>query len=572
MKQLIPYLKPYWKLLLAASLAALAASLSNLFLPDIMSDILNNGVYEKDFSYILTCCGRMFLVAVVGMAMTLLSSYLSCRIVAHFSGDLRCSIFHKVNTMTFEEFGQMGTAALVTRATHDVETVSWIAGELSNTVFTVPTMFFGGVGLTMAKDMSLAWTILAFVPVILLVVVRVGKNIVPLWIKSDEYTDQQNDLMRQRLRGIRVIRAFRAESGEQDRIAEATRLMADNIIKSNVSMGLISPLATFLLNGAVVLIVYLGGFRMERGSGLTGGDVFAVVQYVTLIANAVIMAAFSIVMFPHVQVASQRIGQVLNAKTMVDPIAPTGIRLSGQIDFEQVSFQYEGASDSAVKQVTFSVKPGEKIAIIGGTGAGKSTLVSLLLGFRMPTEGTLKLDGISTEELSRQDMRQNISVCLQSATIYSGTVRENIAMSNPHATDEEIWAALEVAQGAEFVREYADGLEHEITQSGKNLSGGQKQRLSIARAVLKGAPIFVFDDSFSALDFLTEAKLRTALARAIQGKTQIIITQRVSSAMHADRIVVMDGGMVVGQGNHESLLRSCQVYREIYASQTGGEA
>ncbi len=572
MKQLIPYLKPYWKLLLAASLAALAASLSNLFLPDIMSDILNNGVYEKDFSYILTCCGRMFLVAVVGMAMTLLSSYLSCRIVAHFSGDLRCSIFHKVNTMTFEEFGQMGTAALVTRATHDVETVSWIAGELSNTVFTVPTMFFGGVGLTMAKDMSLAWTILAFVPVILLVVVRVGKNIVPLWIKSDEYTDQQNDLMRQRLRGIRVIRAFRAESGEQDRIAEATRLMADNIIKSNVSMGLISPLATFLLNGAVVIIVYLGGFRMERGSGLTGGDVFAVVQYVTLIANAVIMAAFSIVMFPHVQVASQRIGQVLNAKTMVDPIAPTGIRLSGQIDFEQVLFQYEGASDSAVKQVTFSVKPGEKIAIIGGTGAGKSTLVSLLLGFRMPTEGTLKLDGISTEELSRQDMRQNISVCLQSATIYSGTVRENIAMSNPHATDEEIWAALEVAQGAEFVREYADGLDHEITQSGKNLSGGQKQRLSIARAVLKGAPIFVFDDSFSALDFLTEAKLRTALAQAIQGKTQIIITQRVSSAMHADRIVVMDGGMVVGQGNHESLLRSCQVYREIYASQTGGEA
>lgn len=230
------------------------------------------------------------------------------------------------------------------------------------------------------------------------------------------------------------------------------------------------------------------------------------------------------------------------------------------------------ASDSAVKQVTFSVKPGEKIAIIGGTGAGKSTLVSLLLGFRMPTEGTLKLDGISTEELSRQDMRQNISVCLQSATIYSGTVRENIAMSNPHATDEEIWAALEVAQGAEFVREYADGLDHEITQSGKNLSGGQKQRLSIARAVLKGAPIFVFDDSFSALDFLTEAKLRTALAQAIQGKTQIIITQRVSSAMHADRIVVMDGGMVVGQGNHESLLRSCQVYREIYASQTGGEA
>ncbi len=570
MKQMIRYLKPYWKLLVLASFAALVSSVSNLMLPSIMSDILNNGVYQKDLEYILLCCGQMLAVALVGMGATLLGSWLTCKIVACFCGDLRTDIFRKVNTMTFEEFGKLGTAALVTRATHDVETVSWIAGELSNSIFTIPTLFFGGVVMAMAKDVSLALTLLAFVPVILLVVVRVGKNIVPLWVQSDEYTDRQNDLMRQRLRGIRVIRAFNAEAGEQDRIADATRLMAENIIKSNVSMGLISPLATFLLNGAVVLIVYLGGFRMERGGGLSGGDVFAVVQYVNLIANAVIMAAFSIVMFPHAQVAAGRIGQVLNAEAMTDPIAPRGVKLAGQIDFENVSFRYEGAADPAVKNVTFSVKPGEKIAVIGGTGAGKSTLVSLLLGFRMPTEGVLKLDGVSTEELSRQDMRANISVCLQSATIYSGTVRENLVMGRPDATDEEIWAALEVAQGADFIRAYPEGLDHEIKQSGKNLSGGQKQRISIARAVLKDAPIFIFDDSFSALDFLTEAKLRSALAKRIGGKTQIIITQRVSSAMHADRIVVMDGGAVVGQGSHEELLKTCKVYREIHASQTGG--
>ena len=570
MKQMIRYLKPYWKLLVLASFAALVSSVSNLMLPSIMSDILNNGVYQKDLEYILLCCGQMLAVALVGMGATLLGSWLTCKIVACFCGDLRTDIFRKVNTMTFEEFGKLGTAALVTRATHDVETVSWIAGELSNSIFTIPTLFFGGVVMAMAKDVSLALTLLAFVPVILLVVVRVGKNIVPLWVQSDEYTDRQNDLMRQRLRGIRVIRAFNAEAGEQDRIADATRLMAENIIKSNVSMGLISPLATFLLNGAVVLIVYLGGFRMERGGGLSGGDVFAVVQYVNLIANAVIMAAFSIVMFPHAQVAAGRIGQVLNAEAMTDPIAPRGVKLAGQIDFENVSFRYEGAADPAVKNVTFSVKPGEKIAVIGGTGAGKSTLVSLLLGFRMPTEGVLKLDGVSTEELSRQDMRANISVCLQSATIYSGTVRENLVMGRPDATDEEIWAALEVAQGADFIRAYPEGLDHEIKQSGKNLSGGQKQRISIARAVLKDAPIFIFDDSFSALDFLTEAKLRFALAKRIGGKTQIIITQRVSSAMHADRIVVMDGGAVVGQGSHEELLKTCKVYREIHASQTGG--
>ena len=570
MKLMLRYLKPYWKSLAAASCAAMVSSLCSLLLPSLMSQILNEGVYRKDLDQILLCCGQMLAVALVGMGMTILGSWLSCRVVARFCSDLRTDIFRRVNAMTFEEFGQIGAAALVTRATHDVQTVSWIAGEVSNSLLTIPTLFFGGVAMAMAKDVGLALTILAFVPVILLAVVLVGRNIMPLWTKSDEYTDRQNDLMRQRLRGIRVIRAFNAEAGEQERIADATRLMAENIIRCNVAMGIIAPLATFLLNGAVVLIVYLGGLRMEQGTGLSGGDVFAVVQYVTLIAGAVIMAAFSIVMFPHAQVAAKRIGRVMNARIMTDPIAPRLIRLTGQIEFDNVSFSYEGASAPALKGVSFAVKPGERVAVIGGTGAGKSTLVSLLLGFRMPTEGTLRLDGVPSGELSRQDMRANMSVCLQSAAIYSGTVRENLAMGRPDATDDEMWQALETAQGADFVRAYEDGLDHQIKQSGKNLSGGQKQRLSIARAVLKDAPIFLFDDSFSALDFLTEARLRAALAERIAGKSQIIITQRVSSAMHADRIVVLEGGAVVGQGSHQELLETCDVYREIHASQTGG--
>ena len=570
MKQMIRYLRPYAHLLVLASFASLGASLCSLLLPTLMSDILNEGIYQRDFDYILHCCGKMLLVALAGMGTTLLGSWLSCRVVARFCSDLRTDIFRKVNRMTFEEFGAIGAAALVTRATHDVSTVSWIASEVSGTLFTIPTLFFGGVVLAMAKDVPLSITMLAFIPAILVIVLRVGKDIYPLWIKSDEYTDRQNDLMRQRLRGIRVIRAFNAEPGEQARIEDATRLMAENIIKSNVSMGVISPLATFLLNGAVVLIVYLGGLRMELGTGLSGGDVFAVVQYVNLIANAVIMAAFSIVMFPHAQVAAKRIARVLDAETMADPIEPTGIRLRGQIDFENVTFGYEGAADPALKEVSFAIRPGEKIAVIGGTGSGKSTLVSLLLGFRMPTAGAVKLDGMDTARMSRRDMRANISVCLQSAAIYSGTVRENLVMGKPDASDEELWSALETAQGADFVRAFPEGLDHEIKQSGKNLSGGQKQRISIARAVLKDAPIFIFDDSFSALDFLTEARLRAALADRIAGRTQLIITQRVSSAMHADRILVLDGGRLAGQGTHEQLLKTCHVYREIHASQTGG--
>lgn len=572
MKQILKYLWPHWRGLAGSCAAILVATLCNLLLPDLMSDILNEGVYMRDFSYILTCCGRMFVVALVSLAATLLGSWISNRVVAAFCADLRSQIFHRVNAMTFEEFGRLGTAALVTRATHDVQTVSWIAAELSGTVMTIPVLFVGGVVMAMMKDMVLALALLAFIPVIVLVVILIGKKILPLWVKADEYIDRQNDIMRQRLRGIRVIRAFLSEPREHERVAEATRLMSDNLIRSNVSMGIISPMATFLLNMAVVLIVYLGGIRMEQGTGLSGGDVFAVVEYVTLVANGVITGAFSIVMFPHAQVAAKRIGQVLNAETMADPVARQDMTFTGKIDFDHVSFTYEGAAEPALSDVDIHIAPGQKVAIIGGTGSGKSTLVSLLLGFRSPTKGQLRLDDIPAGQLSRHTMRQNMSCVLQNATIYSGTVRENLLMGRREATDQQIWEALRVAQAEDFIRAYPDGLDHEIKQSGKNLSGGQKQRLSIARAVLKNAQIFIFDDSFSALDFLTEARLRAALAQSIAGKTQIIITQRVTSAMHADRIFVMDHGQLMDAGTHRELLERCQVYREIYASQTGGEA
>ena len=274
-------------------------------------------------------------------------------------------------------------------------------------------------------------------------------------------------------------------------------------------------------------------------------------------------------MFPHVRVAADRIGQVLHSKGMDDPESPQGQKFSGQISFENVTFRYTGAEEPALRNICFSVAPGETVAVIGGTGAGKSTLVSLLLGFRMPTEGAVRLDGIPTEKLSRRDLRDNISCALQNGAVYSGTLRENIRMGRLDAGDEKILEALETAQAMEFVKRFPEGLDHVIRQSGKNLSGGQKQRLSIARAILKEALVYI-DDSFSALDFLTEQALRSALNRRLAGKTQIIITQRVTSAMHCDRVLVMDGGELVDMGTHAELLDRCQVYRDIFASQTGG--
>lgn len=571
MKEMIRYLKPYRKGLLGATVVIAVGTLCDLLLPTIMSNILNNGVYQSDFAYILRCCAVMLLVAVIGLGSTLWGSWISSNVVAGFCADLRSVVFRKVNAMSFEEFGKLGTAALVTRATHDVSTVSWIAAELSGTVVTIPMLLLGGVVLALRKDVVLSLTMLIFVPVIIAVVIRLGRKIMPLWVKSDDYIDIQNGLMRERLRGIRVIRAFNAEPKAHDQIADATHTMAKYIIKGNVAMGLLTPLTTFLLNVAIVMVVYFGGWRMELGYHLTGGDVFAIVQYVSLVSSGVLMGAFVIIMLPHVKVAADRIGQVLGAQGMADPIARQDLHFTGNIEFDNVSFSYEGAAEAALRDVSVSIASGEKIAIIGGTGAGKSTLVSTLLGFRMPSTGKLCFDGIPTTQLSRYTMRENISCVLQNSTIYSGTIRENVQMGRPGASDEEIWRALDIAQARSFVESFPEGLDHEIKQSGKNLSGGQKQRLSIARAVLKDAPIYVFDDSFSALDFLTEANLRQALGQAIAGKTQIIVTQRVSSAMHCDRICVMDRGSLVDVGTHQQLLSRCRVYREIYESQTGGE-
>ena len=572
MKEMFRYLIPYWRKLLGATVAMTVSTLCDLLLPTIMSEILDNGIYRQDFSYVLVCCAGMLAVALLGLGAVLVGSKLTCDVVAGFCADVRGVVFRKVNQMSFEEFGKLGTAALVTRVTHDVSTVSWIASEMSGSIITIPVLFFGGVALSMMKDVALSLTLLAFVPVILGIVIIIGKKVVPLWEKSDHYIDIQNGIMRERLRGIRVIRAFNAEKKEHGRIADATRTMAEYIIRGNVAMGIITPLATLLLNLAVVLMVYISGWRMELGGGLTGGDVFAIVQYVSLVSGGVISGAFAIIMFPRAKVAADRIGQVLEAQGMADPVERQALELGGGIVFDHVSFRYEGAAEPALKDISLRIEPGQKVSVIGGTGSGKSTLVSMLMGFRMPTGGEVRLDGMPTTTLSRHTMRENMSCVLQNSTIYSGTIRENVAMGRPGASDEEILEALTIAQAREFVDSFPEGIDHPIKQSGKNLSGGQKQRLSIARAVLKDAPIYIFDDSFSALDFLTEANLRTALGERIAGKTQIVITQRVTSAMHSDCIFVMDKGVLVDAGTHGELLERCEVYREIYASQTGGGA
>ena len=573
MKKIIPFLKPYRAQLLLAVLLSAASTLCELLLPTIMSDILDKGVYLADLSYILRCCGRMLIVALISLGTVLGGAYLSAQVVAGFCTDLRETVFNRVNNMSFEEFSSIGTSALLSRATHDIGNLSWVASMLSGSVVTIPVLFLGGVLLAMRKDTVLALIMLVFVPVVFVIVTVIGRKIEPLWVISDSYVDKQNDIVRERLHGIRVIRAFNSEPREHKRIDEATHVMADNIIHANVSMGLVSPLTIALMNMAAVLIVWIGGWRMENGlSGVSGGDIFAIVQYVALTMNGVVMAAFMIVMLPHAKVAAGRIGVVLNSEDIADPNPEEALELKGDIEFKHVSFCYDGASVPAVEDVSLHIRAGEKVAVIGGTGSGKSTLVQLLMSFRLPTSGKIYFEGRDAATINRKTIRDNMSCVLQRPAIYSGSIRRNIEMGRPGASEAEIEEAVGIAQMADYVDRLPDGLEHMLEQSGKNLSGGQKQRICIARAILKNAPIFIFDDSFSALDFMTEARLRARLGEKIQGRTQIVITQRISSAMSSDCIFVMDGGRLVDAGRHEELLERCRIYREIYVSQTGGEA
>jgi len=572
MKLILRFLKPFRNKIALTMLLSAVATACDLLLPTLMSDILDHGIRNADYPYIVRLCLIMLAVSVVGFAALLLARKISTAVVADFNANLRENVFRRVNGMTFEEFGGLGTAALVTRSTHDVGTVSWVASMVSGSIITIPVLFLGGVGLAMSKDVTLSLILLAVVPVVLIVTMRIGDQITPLHKKADLYIDVQNGLMRERLHGIRVIRAFNKEQQEQDKIADATRVMAENIINSNVRMGLVSPLGIFLFNLAAVAILLLGGVRMELDLGaVSGGDIFAIVQYISLVANGLLMAGFALIMLPHAKVAAERIGEVFAAKGQPDTGTRGEVSLQGGIELRNVSFRYEGAAEAALQDVSLKIEPGQKIAVIGGTGSGKSTLLQLLMAFRRPTGGGIFFDGIPAEEIGSRNIRGNISCVLQRTAVYSGSIRHNIAMGREDASEEEIREAASIAQLSDYIDSLPEGLDHVLHQSGKNLSGGQKQRLCIARAILKDAPIYAFDDSFSALDFLTEARLRKKLGEKIEGKTQIVITQRVTSAMHSDCIFVLDQGRLIGSGTHEELLETCGVYREIYASQTGGE-
>lgn len=546
----------------------IVSTLCSLATPALMSGIVDEGIKSGDFGTVLSFCLIMLAVAAVALFSAVWSAKVNASLANLVARDIRDDLFEKVNSLSFEEFSSIGTSSLLTRATEDVSNLQ-SAGGLINTVVSVPLLLIGGLVASFIADTVLALVLLCVIPpeclIVFLLVGKMGK----LWENADEYCDAQNKLVRERLYGIRVIRAFDKEEKEHSRITSATDNMAKNLVRANLFSGLITPICSCLLSLATVALVCVGYKRAADGI-IGAGKVIAVTQYVALISSALLTTFWTIAWLPQLRVCAGRIGEVL----ALDGIKSSDEKpeeLVGDLVLKGVSFRYPGARENSLEDVDMTFSEGKTVGIIGGTGSGKTTLVRLLLGFYPVTNGDITLGGKSYSALSGESVRANVSCAMQKSMIFEGTIRDNIGISRDGATDDDVYAAAQDAMMADFVDSHKEGLDYALTQSGANISGGQKQRINIARTILKKASVYVFDDSFSALDLLTEKNLRLRLNERLKGKTRVIITQRVSTARRCDYIYVLDGGKVVGGGNHEYLIGNCATYREIYRSQTGGD-
>ncbi len=569
MKHLLKFIKPFYKEIVLLMVLYALSTLASLFMPYVMSNIVEVGIKNGDLPYVLREGGVMIALAVAALTCALITNRISSNFSSKIAVNMRKTVFNKVNTLTFEQFSEIGTGSLITRTTDDIGWMEETISQIPYVMITCPIMFVGGIALSFKGDWALPLILLGISVAVLIVTTLITSSLEKHWQRGDEYTDVQNRIIRERLSGVRVVRAFDKDAYEHKRTAKATSEMNNSFVRANTISGLVSPIASLFLNVATVVIIYVGALRVQSNPSLKAGDILATIQYIALIANAVLVLSWTISFVPHVKVSMRRISAILDIK---DVEADNSVcqALKGDISFDDVSFAYPGSANNALSNISLDIAEGDIVGIIGGTGSGKTTLVKLLLDFYSTTQGKRTFGGKNYCELTPAIVRDNVSVALQKSMIFEGTVADNVKMGNKDATDEQVREALRIAQMTDFVDGKEEGLDFKLTQSGSNISGGQKQRINIARAIIKPASLYIFDDSFSALDYLTEANLRKELNKDLVGKTQIIVTQRSATAMRCDKVYVMDNGRIVGVGTHKQLLQTCKTYKEIYDSQMGG--
>jgi len=572
MIKLLRFMKPYrWTLVVVVVLAFIQA-IANLYLITLMANIVDYGIIKQDTGYIWRTGGLMFGVALGGTVAAVIGIFISSQVATGFGKIIRAKLFTHVQRFSLHEFDLLGASSLITRTTNDTTQVQQVTVIALNMMITAPITMVAGIILALNQDVGLTWILLVAMPVLVATIVILFSRAIPLFRSIQVKLDKINLILDEGLTGVRVVRAFDRQQYEEQRFDVANRDLTDVTIRVNRMVAALMPAMMFVLNVSTVAILWFGSIRVNNGD-LQIGAMIAFLQYAMQILFALLMVSMLFIFLPRAAAAATRINEVLAIEPEITDAEQVkrADDQQGYVEFQNVTFSYPGAEEPALSNISFSASPGEVTAIIGGTGAGKSTLISLIPRFYDVDSGRVLIDGVDVRDMAQAYMRTKIGFVPQKTVLFSGSIAGNIRYGKEDATEEEIRHAADVAQASEFIRDMPDGFDSVIAQGGTNVSGGQKQRLSIARALVRKPEIYVFDDSFSALDYKTDARLRSALKQETQDATVLIVSQRVSTIMDSDQIIVLDEGRVAGIGRHRELMNTCEVYRDIVASQLSSE-
>jgi ATP-binding cassette, subfamily B, multidrug efflux pump len=562
------HLRPYSRPLTAVVLLQLVGTIAMLYLPSLNADIIDKGVAVGDTGYIMRTGGWMLLVTVVQIACSIVAVFFGARTAMSFGRDLRGAVFTRVGQFSAREVAQFSAPSLITRVTNDVQQVQMLVVLTCTMLVAAPIMCVGGVIMALQEDVGLSWLMVVSVPVMVGIISLILRRVIPQFRLMQTRIDAVNRVLREQIAGIRVVRAFVREPYETERFGVANADLTATALRAGRLFAMIFPVVMLVFNASSVAVLWFGAARVDSGQ-IQIGALTAFLAYLVQILMSVMMATFMFMMVPRAAVSADRIGEVLKTESSVlpppAPVAAVGGR--GELELRGVSFQYPGAEVPVLRDISFRAVAGQVTAIIGSTGAGKTTLLSLIPRLFDVTAGRVLVDGVDVRDIDFDGLRRRIAIVPQKPYLFSGTVASNLRYGNPAATDEELWRFLEVAQARDFVEAMPGGLEAPIAQGGTNVSGGQRQRLAIARALVRQPEIYLFDDSFSALDLGTDARLRAALRPITADAAMVVVAQRVSTIVDADQIVVLEDGEIVGIGRHEELLETCPTYAEIVASQ-----
>jgi ATP-binding cassette subfamily B protein len=566
------YLKNYKPQLVAVLTLQAAQTIAALYLPSLNADIIDKGVARGDTSYIWSTGGLMLLITLLQVACAATAVYFGAKAAMGFGRDVRSGIFHQVSDFSAREMGQFGAPSLITRITNDVQQVQMLVLMTCTLLVAAPITAVGGIVMAIREDGGLSWILTVCIPVLVICILSVVSRMVPQFRKMQERIDTVNRVLREQITGIRVVRAFVREPAEAARFADVNADLTQTALRAGRLQAFFFPIVILVLNSSSVAVLWFGSGRIDNGQ-MKIGALIAFLSYLAQIIMAVMMATFMVILVPRAAVCAERIVEVLDTPSSVvraeTPV--TEMKTAGRVELQSVGFHYPGAEAPVLTNVSVLAEPGQVTAVIGSTGSGKTTLLNLIPRLFDVTSGAVLVDGVDVRDLDPDTLWGRIGLVPQKPYLFSGTVASNLRFADPTATDEQLWAALDVAQATDFVRAMPGGLQAPIAQGGSNVSGGQRQRLAIARALVRQPEIYLFDDSFSALDLATDARLRAALAPHTAEATVIIVAQRVSTIIHADQILVLEDGEVVALGTHAELLETCPTYREIVESQMTAE-